>query len=172
MTQREIVRTAIVIGGIWLIVSGFSSLPSLFSNFAEAADHSDREAAEHLRDLFFVYLPAGLFGSLLAAFPGVYAIFSSDRWAARLVPNDETNLEIRPSLILAVGAMLMGLSTGLSGAISLAASGTGFILQSSDGDASRLLVGMRVDRALHGSFMLGAGILLFRWGSRAVLRAA
>lgn len=172
MTQREIIRTAILIGGIWLILSSFDSLPSLFSDFAEAVDHSDREATEHVSDLFFVHLPLGLLGVLLGAIPGVYAILSSNRWAARLVPDDETDLEIPPSLILAVGAMLMGLSTGLSGAISLAASATGFMLQPFDGDASRLLVGMRVDRALYGSFMLCAGILIFRWGSRAVLRAA
>lgn len=171
MTQREIVRTAIVIGGLWLIFSGFSSFPSLFSNFAAAADHSDREATDRLRDLFFVYLPSGLFGALLTTIPGIYAILTSDRWAARLVPVDETDLEIRPSLILAVGAMLMGLSTGISGAVSLVASAAGFILQSIDGKAGEILVGMMVERALYGVFTLCAGIVLFQWGSRAVPRA-
>ena len=172
MTQREVVRTAIVLGGIWLIVSGFASLPSIVADFSDATRHSDRDATAELRDLFLIYLPSGLLGVLLAALPGIYATMSSERWAARLVPHDETDLEIQPSLILAVGAMLMGLSTGVSGAISLAASGAGLVLQQVDGEVSRVLVAMTVERALYGAFMLLAGILLFRWGSRAVLRAA
>jgi|JI10StandDraft_1071094.scaffolds.fasta_scaffold51507_4 hypothetical protein len=172
MTQREIVRTAIMLGGIWLILSGFASLPSIVADFAGSTRHSDRDATEEIRDLFLIYLPSGLLGVLLAAIPGIYAISSADRWAARLVPDDETDLEIRPSLILAVGAMLMGLSTGISGAISFAASGAGLIIQLIDEEASRVLVEMMVERALYGAFAVLAGILIFRWGSRAVLRAA
>jgi hypothetical protein len=172
MTQREIVRTAVMSGGIWLILSGFSSLPSIFADFTDRAGRSDRDASEQVRDLFLVYLPSGILGLLLAATPGIYATLSSERWAARLVPDDDTDLEIRPSLILAVGSMLLGLSTGLSGAIALAASGMSFILTSIGGESNDIFAGMMVERARYGAFALCAGIGLFRWGSHAVGRAA
>lgn len=160
-----------VVGGVWLVLSAFASLPALVSSFAEVASRSDREAGDLLKQFFVVYVPSGLLGVVLGSLPGVYAIASSDKWAARLVPDYDADLELRPSLILAVGAMLLGLSTGVSGAISLAASGAGFVLQSVGGTTGEVLAGLMLERSLYGAFTLIAGILLFRWGSRAVLRA-
>jgi len=172
MTQREILRTAILIGGIWVILSGISSLPSILVDFADAANRLDRDPSEQVRNLFLIYLPSGLLGVLLAAVPGIYAILASERWAARFAPESSADSEIQPSLVLAAGSMLLGLSTGLSGAISLGVSGVTFLLDSLNLPEDGFLTGIMIERALYGVFALTGGLMLFRWGSRAVRRAA
>ena len=68
--------------------------------------------------------------------------------------------------------MLFGVLTGVSGAISLASAGIGRSFQVVDCANGGYLAGMMLDRAVYGCFSLVAGVLLFRWDSRGVLRAA
>ena len=169
MTTREAVRTAILVGGIWLVISAFASVTSMFVGFGELATRVDRSAADVFGDFFVFYLPSGLAGIAVGVLPGIYAILSSHKWAARIVPTDHSTIEIQPSLILAVGAMLLGLSTGISGAVSLASAGLILALQFAGGSIADYAATMVIRSVAYGLCSLIAGVLVFRWGSRGVL---
>lgn len=172
MTSREVVRTTIVVGGLWLIFSALSSAASSFSTMAEAGMRLDRDPGDFASDFLWLQLPTLLMILIFGVGPGLYAIFSSHAWAARLSPADTQMAEVGPSLVLSVGSMLLGLSIGVSGAISLAV-GAGLTLMWTFVDGPSFGPDpFQARMGLNGLFSLIAGILLFQWGSRGVLRAA
>jgi len=172
MNSRDLVRTAVVIGGVYLIVSSFSSVASLFAGFAESSSRLDRDFAEAVSDLFAFYLPSSIGAVFFGAVPGIYAIWSAEAWAARLTPADESTTTLEPSLALSVGAMILGLSFGVSGAVSLATGGLLVAVQIASGAIGELSAVFSLRTLLYGACSLVAGVLLFRWGGSGVIRAA
>lgn len=172
MTSREAVRTAIVIGGVWLTIYTFASVASLFVGFAEITAGSDHSLSDSLTVFVAIYLPSALGGIVTGSIPGIYAVLSSHEWAARLVPHDDSPIEVQPSLILSVGAMLLGISTGVGGAVTIASNGLVLAMQVASGSDQAVMAQLLARQFAFGLCSLIAGILVFRWGSRGVLRAA
>lgn len=172
MTSREAVRTAVIIGGLWLVFSALSVIPEIIVSLATDSKNLQGSNEALTGALRWMLVPI-LFGVVLfGVLPGIYVIKSSEAWTDRVVRTEQTAASIEPSLVLAVGVMVFGFSLGVNGAISMASSLAGLASVGLLVDDSSAIRPRYVQGAVHGLLSLVAGFLSFRWGSRGVLREA
>jgi hypothetical protein len=171
MTAREIIRTGLILGGIWIVISGAAGLAPAIAGYLELSIGTDPDVGDLAWTLF---LPIGgnlVAFLLLALGPGLYVIEKSSKWAASLTPEAGGEIELGPSMLLAVGLMILGLALIVDGAASLLFAPLSW-WTAAQMDYKPQFVGSAVGGAAYSLLRLVAGILIYKWGSRSVLHTA
>ncbi|MCR9093305.1 MAG: hypothetical protein NXI30_03725 [bacterium] len=169
MSKREIIQTAMVLGGLWIVISGFSSLaPTLASSTMIISSIGEVDVVDDLILPGLIALAVFLMFSLV---PGYLVIDQSEKWARRLFPDSDQTVELGPSLLFAAGAMLFGVVWMVEGAILLPISLLRLAFYFGSELSPSGLESVAVSMATALLWFL-AGFLLFRYGARLARHAA
>jgi hypothetical protein len=172
VTSRQAIQTAIIIGGIWLIFSALaaelSNLVWMMEKLGPAVDRSD----EVFSDIVAIQASVLILLLIVGIAPGIYAIYASEKWAIRLGrPGDAVSI-IDASTVRSAAGIILGLSIGSSGAVSLA-TGVGAIAFKALLEPAGVSLEALLSRSIINAIVsVIVGILLFRWGMLATLHAA
>ncbi len=111
MSTRQLGKIGLVFLGIYLVVSSLSSIPS---NMGQIWFLGSRGAGEAVTLLAINLLLIVLFGLL----PGLWIISRRDRLAkAWFVDDRDSQISVEPQTLLAVGLVLIGVSTLIAGLV-------------------------------------------------------
>ena len=171
MTAREIVRTGLVLGAIWIAVSAVASLSSAVASLVSTAAVYNDSPTEWLESLWWIVpLIVGV-ACLFGLFPAWFLFTRREAFSSRLVDETSCPQELLPSLFYGVALMVLGISISVNGIASVL-SGTMIVLSSvwPFDDPSRPFLVSNLPIA--GLVYLVAGVVVYRAGSRAILRAA
>jgi hypothetical protein len=171
MTAREIVRTGLVLGGIWIAVSGAASLAVGIAEFVQFSARTDPDIAGIGWPLGAMVVSSVVAFLLFALAPGLYVISKSRNWAASFALGDKP-VELGPSLALAVGLMILGVAWIVEGLAALLVSPISFFFGAALAQDDATLYPDVVSSVAYSLLRLVAGLAVYRWGSRGVLHAA
>jgi hypothetical protein len=176
MTAREIVRTGLVLGGIWIAISGAASLAVGIIEFVQSSAQTDPGIAGTVGTVGIGWplgamVATSVFAFLLFALtPGLYVISRSRSWAASFALGDQP-VEFGPSLVLAVGLMIIGVVWIVEGLTALLVSPISFFFGPALAQDDPTFYPTIVSGVAYSLLRLVAGIAVYRWGSRGVLNA-
>ena len=170
MTAREIVRTGLVLGGIWIAISGAASLAVGIIEFVQSSAQTDPGTVGIDWPLGAMVATSVFAFLLFSLTPGLYVISRSRSWAASFALGDQP-VELGPSLVLAVGLMIIGVVWIVEGLTALLVSPISFFFGTALAQDDPTFYPTIVSGVAYSLLRLVAGIAVYRWGSRGVLNA-
>jgi hypothetical protein len=164
VTSRELVRTALILGAVYLMISACAGGVASIAGAVSAPLATGAGFGDALGSLGFAAVATFLFVASFGLLPGLYVLSSRDDWARRLTPDSDQAIQLSPGLVLGVAAMILGISFGVEGLVSFAFA---FVMAAASpgGDA---LVQTWVGSTAGGVVYLIAGVWIFRWGRSGV----
>jgi hypothetical protein len=166
MSSRELLHTGFVLLGALLIVNALAALAG--ATTARPLVVSTREAPLSIvlesGALSFAVslLGVALFGLL----PGASFMWKGREWAARIAPEEPVHAELRPSALLAVGALLLGIAVSIRGVSGLVGGLASVVAAAASPDevARSMTFANSVELTAASAASLVLGLLLARWG--------
>ena len=171
LSQSEILRTSMIVGAIWILVTTSSTALVSLVSFSMTA-----VAVGSVVDSYIINLLIGLAGTLFSAvflgcLPAWLIVRNSRRWALRLADSPDSEMELRPSLLLGPALLVLGIYFGVLGAVYLTVNGVSVVASIVEQDPEWKWVDA-AGAAASSLVYLICGFLVYRAGSRSVLHAA
>ena len=111
MSTQQLGKIGLVLLAVYLVVSSLSSIPSSVGQIWSLGIGSAGEAATSLAFMLLLFI-------LLALLPGLWIISRRDRLAkAWFVDDGDSQVSVEPQTLLAVGLVLIGVSTLIAGLV-------------------------------------------------------
>ena len=109
MSTQQLGKIGLVFLAVYLVVSSLSSIPSAMGQILSLGIASAEEAAMALAIMLLLFV-------LFALLPGLWIISRRDRLAkAWFLDDRDSRISVEPQTLLAVGLVLMGVSTLIVG---------------------------------------------------------
>ena len=111
MSTQQLGKIGLVFLAVYLVVSSLSSIPSAMGQILSLGIASAEEAAMALAIMLLLFV-------LFALLPGLWIISRRDRLAkAWFLDDRDSRISVEPQTLLAVGLVLMGVSTLIAGLV-------------------------------------------------------
>ena len=118
MSTQQLGKIGLVFLAVYLVVSSLSSIPSAMGQILSLGIASAEEAAMALAIMLLLFV-------LFALLPGLWIISRRDRLAkAWFLDDRDSRISVEPQTLLAVGLVLMGVSTLIAGLVRFVAVST------------------------------------------------
>jgi hypothetical protein len=171
LRSQDYIRTALVVGAIWLFVTTVSTIAISLAGMLLTA-FIVRETGLDLVVDMGVSILGGLISILLfAALPGWFLLTRADRWSVKLAASSDRTEETSPGMLHSAAILILGLYLLVSGggslAYKLASLAVGFL-----GDEPRFVQPEMAGNVASTAIYLFCGFLVYRKGTRAVAHVA
>ena len=154
MSTQQLGKIGLVFLAVYLVVSSLSSIPSAMGQILSLGIASAEEAAMALAIMLLLVV-------LFALLPGLWIISRRDRLAkAWFVDDRDSQVSVEPQTLLAVGLVLIGVSTVIAGLVSgvFAMSQFGITMAGSMAGSTTIAV----SRSVQAGVQLVLGVALIR----------